>query len=193
MIECPTCKSTFKARRKTSKYCSQQCQWDSLHKERPKAICRNCNGEFFIANGGTGNFCSRSCSVTLNNKLFPKREKIFKADLCVCMLNGDKEFQLCPVHPKISAKSASAWLNGFWRGGTNHGLSRTVRSYLLDKAEYKCSKCGFNTPHPDDNSSVLEINHVNGNGLDHSKDNLEVLCPNCHSLTSSYRGRNQDY
>lgn len=53
-----------------------------------------------------------------------------------------------------------------------------------------CQKCGFNTVHSQDNRPILEINHIDGNGINHSPDNLEVLCPNCHALTDTYRGRN---
>jgi len=37
----------------------------------------------------------------------------------------------------------------------------------------------------------LELEHKNGNHLDNSLDNLCLLCPNCHALTSTYRGKNQ--
>ena len=36
---------------------------------------------------------------------------------------------------------------------------------------------------------VLELHHIDGNRYNHKKDNLEWLCPNCHSLTSNFRGR----
>jgi len=50
-----------------------------------------------------------------------------------------------------------------------------------------CERCGLSMwlgkPIP------LEIHHVNGNNLDNRLENLQLLCPNCHALTSNYRGK----
>ena len=37
----------------------------------------------------------------------------------------------------------------------------------------------------------LELHHINGNNRDNRIENLVLLCPNCHALTESYRGRNK--
>ena len=36
----------------------------------------------------------------------------------------------------------------------------------------------------------LELHHQDGNRRNNTLDNLTLLCPNCHALTDSYRGRN---
>jgi hypothetical protein len=36
----------------------------------------------------------------------------------------------------------------------------------------------------------LELDHVNGDRTDNRLENLRLLCPNCHALTPTYRGRN---
>ena len=54
--------------------------------------------------------------------------------------------------------------------------------------EPECATCGNTTwqgcPVP------LELEHRNGNRYDNRIENLELLCPNCHALTPTYRGRN---
>ncbi len=37
----------------------------------------------------------------------------------------------------------------------------------------------------------FECDHVNGNSKDHRLENLKILCPNCHSQTDTYRGKNK--
>lgn len=36
---------------------------------------------------------------------------------------------------------------------------------------------------------ALELHHINGDNTDNRIENLQILCPNCHALTDTYRGR----
>lgn len=60
------------------------------------------------------------------------------------------------------------------------------RCYLLQKAAYKCTRCGFDERRPC-GSTILEIDHIDGNHQNNVIENLQVLCPNCHALTPKYR------
>ena len=35
-------------------------------------------------------------------------------------------------------------------------------------------------------SITLQLHHINGDGTDDRLENLQLLCPNCHSQTDSY-------
>ena len=54
--------------------------------------------------------------------------------------------------------------------------------------EHRCENCRatrwFGKP------LAIELHHVNGDRQDNRLENLQLLCPNCHSLTDTYRGRN---
>lgn len=138
-------------------------------------------------------YCGSSCSAKVNNRVYPKRSATLqcKVNSCNKIILSGRSF--CDDH-KLTGKSEckiDEWISGTWPGGSVRSLSKTVRNYLLKKVDYKCERCGFNTPHPDDGKSILEIDHINGDGEDHRPENLVVLCPNCHALTSTYRARNK--
>ena len=72
----------------------------------------------------------------------------------------------------------------------------TYQSYKLKKRliaegikKSVCESCGqsewLEQPIP------LELHHINGNNSDNRLENLRLLCPNCHALTDSYRGKNK--
>lgn len=87
-------------------------------------------------------------------------------------------------------KYIDAWKNGENNGtkGSNQ-LSNHVRTYLLEKANYKCERCGWGEINPYTNKIPLEIHHIDGNHEHNTEDNLQVLCPNCHSLTENFKSR----
>jgi DNA-binding transcriptional ArsR family regulator len=51
-----------------------------------------------------------------------------------------------------------------------------------------CAECGITTWR--DRALALELHHINGDGKDNRLENLALLCPNCHSQTDSWGGRN---
>jgi 5-methylcytosine-specific restriction endonuclease McrA len=56
--------------------------------------------------------------------------------------------------------------------------------------EYKCQKCGCDGNWQNGIIS-LEIDHIDGNNTNNEISNLRYLCPNCHALTPTYRGKNK--
>lgn len=96
----------------------------------------------------------------------------------------------CTSKARVENK-IQAWLDGNFDGlkGTNQ-LSTTIRNYLLEQANYKCQKCGWGEVNQTTKKVPLDIHHKDGNCLNNTPDNLEVLCPNCHALTPNYKSLN---
>lgn len=75
--------------------------------------------------------------------------------------------------------------------GRDGQLSKYIRRYLFEKYNSKCSKCGWSIVNLFTNKIPLEVDHIDGNWNNSCEENLILLCPNCHSLTSTYRGANR--
>lgn len=67
---------------------------------------------------------------------------------------------------------------------------QTIRRYIIKYGliEYKCAVCE-NPGEWRGESLALDLDHINGVSNDHRLENLRYLCPNCHALTPTYRGR----
>lgn len=53
-----------------------------------------------------------------------------------------------------------------------------------------CEECGW-AEKSHDGRVPLELDHINGDRHDNRLENLRILCPNCHSLKPTHRGKNR--
>ena len=84
------------------------------------------------------------------------------------------------------------WKNGEVDGGKGKAdVSNHVRKYMFEKHDCKCEKCGWGEKNLMTNKVPLEIHHINGDCKDNREENLQLLCPNCHSLTENYGNLNK--
>lgn len=69
---------------------------------------------------------------------------------------------------------------------------KVLRGYVErhEAIKYECVNCGCNG-HWLNGIISLEIDHIDGDNTNNEITNLRYLCPNCHALTETYRGRNK--
>ena len=159
-------------------------------------ICEKCkkehNGTF-----GSGRFCSRSCA---NSRVFTEetnqKKRISAIHWSVKLqqedpvkwaayreqqrTNGKKRAKQLSKDMKLKSKAKS------WDELGKDGK----RTRVIDEQKSRCNHCGLS--HWRNEPLVLEIEHKDGNHMNDNRDNLEALCPNCHSLTHTWRGKNKD-
>ena len=84
------------------------------------------------------------------------------------------------------------WLNGKNFTTKNHLIPRFIKNYLLKIHDYKCERCGWGKIHPITGLVPLQVHHKDGDCDNNLIDNLEILCPNCHSLTDTFGSLNEN-
>jgi hypothetical protein len=85
-----------------------------------------------------------------------------------------------------------SWLAGDINGGLSTGLvSRHIKRFLREKYNNCCEKCSWAEINPYTGKVPLDVEHVDGDYTNNKLDNLKLLCPNCHSLTSTYKALNK--
>lgn len=88
-------------------------------------------------------------------------------------------------------KKLDDWLAGGNGGDVNGELNRMFKRYLVDEAGGKCSECGWGEVNPYSGKVTLTIDHIDGDAQNNKRDNLVVLCYNCHTLTPTFNQLNR--
>ena len=76
------------------------------------------------------------------------------------------------------------------KNGTTQSFKLKKRLFQDGLKSQKCELCGWHERSVDGRIPV-ELDHINGDRYDNRLENLRILCPNCHSLQSTHRGRNK--
>lgn len=85
-----------------------------------------------------------------------------------------------------------AWLSGRVSGGKSWcQMSAYVRRYLKRTRGERCEICGWAEVNPHTGTIPLHLDHIDGNWANNRPENLRLLCPNHHALTSNYGSRNR--
>lgn len=152
--------------------------------------CKNCqtNDAIKYSKYSSGEFCSLICARGYSTK--SKRLEINKQ---VSEKLSGKYFQ----KEDVRKKRTEEWKNQV-KNKTNDEILKAdfsslsfgrLRKRIILEQSGKCNKCGLETWL--ESPITLELEHINGDHNDNVRSNLEALCPNCHSLTLTWRGRNK--
>lgn len=148
-----------------------------------QVICRQCQKEF-EARDKTRSFCSQSCAATHNNT--GRIRRVLKHCLhCEAVLSSNKKVYCNNVCQHATQKKSKI------DGGLEKCSSQFIRQYMINIHGANCMKCGWCEVNPITKKVPIELNHIDGNSANNEPNNLELICPNCHSLTPNYRSLNK--
>jgi hypothetical protein len=87
-------------------------------------------------------------------------------------------------------KAKMNWRKGKFSADFSYDGKGSHKKVLIEERGWKCESCNFvdwlGEPIP------LELEHSDGDNRNNNKENLLLLCPNCHAKTEFYRGRNKN-
>lgn len=178
-------------------FCSSECFAKNKTKPREKLHCKTCGKNIErLKSEIVGNvFCSSHCSAVYSNK--KRNENLIKNKCLLCgkEVKGDKSQKFCSA--KCSNKKRRNDTIKLWKSGDIFGHSSdlqvkpAIRRYMLEKCDYKCQQCGWGEKNKFSNTIPLVVDHIDGNPENTIEENLRILCPNCDSLTSTYKALNK--
>lgn len=215
-ITCSYCEQDFgrgvrdlrKAQKRGDKhaFCSHACRWQ--YQSYEDVACGACSTKFRARKSEERKYCSQSCAARVNCRGGPLAPG-YKHGLCIgdgryqrsCRQCGGKfrtthrdgHFcsQRCHQRHRHEAY-IQRWLageeDGCVKGG---GTSSRIRRYLFELHSSQCGQCGWGQTNPHTGTIPLELEHIDGDHTNNRPENLTLLCPNCHSLTATYKGANR--
>lgn len=82
-----------------------------------------------------------------------------------------------------------------WQDGTLivGQISGYITRYIRAKFDETCTRCGWCEVHTVTGHVPVEIEHIDGDWRNNCESNLTLLCPNCHSLTPTFRALNRGH
>lgn len=172
-------------------------------------VCENCN-TIITKKYGSGRFCSEHCArgYSTRNKRQDINSKVSKT---LRHIHENEEYfyitysgNCLNCNKSISNKNKFCNSSCFgeyrrkikielWKKGEieGHTIIKTIRRYLIETFGEYCWKCNWSERHVITGHVPIELNHIDGNWKNCKENNLEILCPNCHSLTLNFRALNK--
>lgn len=155
--------------------------------------CKKCNKGFEIQKG-LKNYCSLKCRNSRNwNEEDKLKKSIANKDneklKLASKIRRDKFLSLPKeIYEKIIKNRNDIWVKNLFNKDFKNLSNNLRRKRIILEQEGKCNRCGLDKWLGE--NLCLEFEHKDGNRNNNLRENLEALCPNCHSLTSTWRGRN---
>lgn len=158
--------------------------------------------------------CMPSVVYKINDETFSdavKTSQSIRDALLKCGLNGTGgAYRVFKKRVKQLGLDTSHFMGqGFLKGKTHNWNTKIpLENILIKNSSYtnmgslkkrlinqnllknECYECGLKDVW-NNKPIVLQIDHINGHHLDHRISNLRLLCPNCHSQTETFAGKNQ--
>lgn len=160
------------------------------YEENPSR-CLHCKLKIPYKKRNTNVFCSRSCSAKHNNPTSKRKYPLRFCKHCSKSLSSRSTNATCYGECRVEY-SIREWLAGNIDGSSKYSYADYVKVYLVRRSGGVCEMTECNESRvKNDGSTILQVDHIDGDWRNNSKENLRLICPNCHSLTENFGSRNK--
>lgn len=143
-------------------------------------------------------FCSQSCAAIFNNigiRRHGKEPKKFKCLTCNKEIISNRKRKFCSNECQgnyMYTQNIKKWLKNEISGLSSNGknTSHFVKKYMIQTFGNKCRICNWSEINTSTGKIPIQLDHIDGNFRNCRPENLQLLCPNCHSLTSTFGSLN---
>ena len=165
-------------------------------RKKEERMCKrsDCDKVFITKPSVPKVFCSQSCAAIVNNT-GRRRRKI--TNCLNCSKETSRSYYKYCCNSCQMAYQHSHYINR-WKKGEESGLNKSlgivspqIKKYLREKYKNKCCLCGWSMVNPKTGKISLVAVHVDGNWQNNKEKNLRLICPNCDSLTPTYKNSNR--
>lgn len=146
-------------------------------------ICPNCENEIEKIEN---KFCSQSCSASFNNK----RRSLSDETKMKISKSLRASSSMRPVkHQRESNRDAfiKTMIRKMMEAEFDSLPHQSKRKRIIIEQDGKCAHCGLSEWRG--KPICFEMDHIDGDNTNNQRSNLEILCPNCHSNTPTWKGR----
>lgn len=160
---------------------------------KPRPTCPQC-GVAEVMRGAV--YCSRKCSDDAK-RVTPdpcircgsteRRDRKRRGTYCSWYCYNEDRYTRIGGFATWTAK----WFSGEISGTTADGRPDWhIKQVLVHLRGQRCEECGWDKINPLSGRVPLHVDHITGDRSRNRPDEVRLLCPNCHSLTSNYQHLN---
>jgi len=159
-----------------------------MKKSQEERKCLCCDNLFTVEKKSLKKFCNSSCAAKYNNS---KREKKKYGECLYCGKTLSRKGKKYCSNKCQGKYKESITFKKIEDGNINFH-EETFKRFLIYKFGNKCMECGWNKRNITSNLVPIQLEHIDGDSDNNNLCNLKLLCPNCHSLTSTFGRLNKN-